>query len=133
MKKLSFISILALVFLISSCVTTAKFPVSKVVPAADIVAKKKQDKNGNYKLTVTAKNLASAERVSSEGKNYVVWVESASNEIRGIGRLINKNGETASIEALVPFNFKVVFITAEDKDEVSIPSGTEIARVEFIK
>ena len=123
----------ALVIFVSSCTSTAKFPVSSVAPAADIVAKKKQDKNGNYKLEVTAKNLAAAERISPSSSNYVVWIVTPTDGVRSIGRMINKNAKTISIEALTPFNFNEVFITAEGQDGVSIPSDTEIARVKFKK
>jgi len=133
MKNLKFVSILALILFISSCASTVKFPVSSVVPAADIVAKKQHDKNGNFKLTLTAKNLADAERLYPSNSNFVVWIESESDQIRSIGRLLNKNGKTKSITALVPFNFKKVYITAEEKGEVSMPSGPEIARAEFKK
>lgn len=123
----------ALVIFVSSCTSTVKFPVSSVAPAADIVAKKKQDKNGNYKLEVTAKNLAAAERISPSSSNYVVWIVTPTDGVRSIGRLINKNAKTISIEALTPFNFNEVFITAEAQDGVSIPSDTEITRVKFKK
>ena len=133
MKNLKFIPILALIFLVASCASSVKFPVSSQVPGADIVAKKKQEKNGNYKLTVTAKYLAAVDRMTSKSSNYVVWVKSQSDETRCIGRLINKNGKTVTIESSVPFNFMTVFITIENKEEVSAPSGLEIARVEFKK
>lgn len=133
MQKLKYIPLLALVFFIASCASTVRFPVSTVVPAADIVAKKKEDKNGNYNLTVTAKNLASAERLNPSSNYYVVWIQTESEGIRSVGRLLNKNAKTASIEAITPFNFQEVFITAEKQDGLSIPLGPEISRARFKK
>jgi PBP1b-binding outer membrane lipoprotein LpoB len=133
MMKLINIAIIALVLFLASCATAVKFPVSELVPAADIVAKKKQDKNGNYKISIVAKNLAAAERLTPPRSNYIVWIVTESSGVIGVGRLINKNAKTASIEALTPYNFKEVVITAEDHDGVTIPSGTEITRVRFKK
>jgi hypothetical protein len=74
MKSLINLLFVVVLVLLTSCATTAKFPVSSVTPAAEITAKKKQDKNKNYVIEVTAKNLASANRVDPTKKNYNVWI-----------------------------------------------------------
>jgi len=63
---------MSVILFLTSCSTTAKFPVSSVTPAAEITAKKTQDKNKNYVIEVVAKNLASADRVDPSKKNYSV-------------------------------------------------------------
>jgi hypothetical protein len=63
---------MSVILFLTSCSTTAKFPVSGVTPAAEITAKKTQDKNKNYVIEVVAKNLASADRVDPSKKNYSV-------------------------------------------------------------
>jgi len=131
MKKLKLITWIALAVFISSCATTAQFPVSSVTPAADIVAKMKQDKNGNYKVLITAKNLASAERLDPPKKYYVVWSNTEKEGVRSLGKLIINNAETTSLETVTPFKFTEIFITAEELEDVTYPSGVEISRVRF--
>jgi|ERR1035437_4482840 hypothetical protein len=131
MKNLKIITILSLILILSSCGVTAKFPVSNVAPAADITIKKQYDKNGNCKISIEAKNLAAADRLTPPKNDYVVWIVSETDGIRNIGKLKIKNAETAGIETLTPFKFSEVFITAEDQGEVSNPAGIEITRYKF--
>ncbi|MDO9276771.1 MAG: hypothetical protein Q7T92_14660 [Lutibacter sp.] len=127
------INVLALVafFLLTSCATTTKFPVSSIVPAAEITVKKKQDNNKNYVIEVVAKNLASANRVDSTKKNYNVWLVTENNGTKNAGQLINKNAKTASLKTSTPFNVKEIIITAEDQGDYSYPVGIEITRTSF--
>ena len=131
MKTLKTLSILALVLIISSCANTAKFPVSNVTPAADIVATMNRDNNGNYKISVTAKNLAAVERLNPPKTAYVVWIVTEKDGVRNIGKMLNKNAQTTNLETLTPFKFSEVFITAEDQVDASYPNGLEISRTKF--
>jgi hypothetical protein len=133
MENISNTSLLALSFLITSCATTVKFPTSIVTPAADILAKKVVDRNGNFKISITAKNLASTDRLNPPQSVYIAWITTETEGIRSIGRLTNKNAKTASIETLTPFAFTEIFITAEGQTDVSYPSGVEISRAVFKK
>jgi hypothetical protein len=110
-----------------------KFPISDITPAADIIVKKKQDKNGNLIILVSAKNLAAVERLSPSKNAYVVWVITDNSEVRNIGQLKNLNVQTTSLQSIVPFMFWEIFITAEDYADALLPSGTEISRVRFSK
>ncbi len=121
----------AVVLFLTSCLSTAKFPVSSVTPAAEIIAKMKQDKNKNNVIEVTALNMASADRLTPPKNNYVVWIETENDGIKNIGRLTNKNAKKASLKTSTPFNVKEIFITAEEQDDISYPSGTEISRTHF--
>ncbi|MDY0201473.1 MAG: hypothetical protein WC951_10675 [Bacteroidales bacterium] len=125
--------LLALFFFFASCGTTIKFPTSSITPAADISVTKKADKNGNFKIIITAKNLASADRLEPPQKVYIAWIVTSTEGTRSIGRLTNKNAKTATIETLTPFAFTEIFITAEGQVDVSYPSGVEISRAEFKK
>lgn len=133
MDKIRNTSLLALIFFFTSCATTVKFPTSSVTPAADITAKKKADKNGNFKISITAKNLASADRLEPPQSVYIAWIVTNTEGTRSIGRLTNKNAKTATIETLTPFAFTEIFITAEGQADISYPSGVEIARARFKK
>ncbi len=119
------------VFLISSCATTTKFPVSNVTPAAIIKASKDKDKNGNYKISVVAQNLSSAERLNPAKKVYVVWITTAQNGTKNIGQLKNKNAQKAELKTVSPFEPKEIFITAEEEGNITYASGPEISRVSF--
>lgn len=129
MKSLILIFLIPLI--ISSCGTTVKFPVSTITPSAVISATKKTDKSNNTILSITAKNLASADRLSPAKKTYVVWITTAKNGIKNIGQLNQKNGKTAKLETLTSFNPIQIFITAEDEGNISYPMGTEISRATF--
>ncbi|KUO68892.1 MAG: hypothetical protein APF83_02080 [Lutibacter sp. BRH_c52] len=131
MKSLINLLFVTILVLLTSCATTAKFPVSSVTPAAEITAKKKQDKNNNYVIEVTAKNLASADRIDPSKKNYNVWIVTENNGTKNAGMLVNKNAKTASLKTSTPFDVKEIFITAEDQGDYSYPVGIEIARTSF--
>ncbi len=122
-----------IVLLLTSCGSVAKFPTSNVTPASEITARKKQDKNGNFVIEVTAKNLASADRLNPPKNNYSVWVLTGDNETSNIGQLKNKNAKTATLKTSTPFNVTEIFITAEDQGNNSYPQGVEISRTIFNK
>ncbi len=117
-----------LVFLLTSCNSTTKFPVSSVTPAAVITAKVKKDKSNNSAISITAKNLASAERLSPPKSIYVVWITTSDNGVKNIGQLKGKNEKSATLETLTSFDPIEIIITAEDNGSVSYPAGIEISR-----
>jgi len=72
MKIIKLVS-MALFFLFASAFSTPKeFPVSNTVLATDITATKKKDKNNNYVIEGTAKNLLYAKRLDPSKNNYSV-------------------------------------------------------------
>ncbi len=121
---------LGIIFLIS-CRTTTKFPVSTLVPAADIAAVTKLDENNNKVITIKAKNLASPNRIDPNANAYVIWIETKYNEVRNLGQLQNKNADKAELSAVTPYDVDEIFITAETQGNVLQPAGAEIARVEI--
>lgn len=132
MKLLALSIAAAGIFLISSCGNTTRFPVSSFAPAADIKAKTKIDKNNNHVITVTAKNLASPDRVDAASNAYVIWIRTDDNKVMNLGQLRNENAQTASLTTVTPYDPKEIFITLEEQGSVSTPSGTEISRAEVI-
>lgn len=133
MKIIKSFAIIGVVALMISCVSTARFPVSDTVPAAEITAKKKQDKNNNYVIELTAKNLAEASRLNPQMNNYSVWIVEDNGTTKNVGQLINKNAQKAVLKAVTPFNVKEIFITAEEQGNLSYPAGIEISRTTFSK
>jgi len=124
---------IGVVALLASCSSIAKFPVSTTVPAAEITATKKMDRNKNYVIQLTAKNLAEASRLDVPMKNYSVWIVVDNGTTKNIGQLINKNAQTAVLKTTTPFNVDEIFITAEEKGDLSYPQGVEISRTTFEK
>jgi len=118
-----------LVFLMTSCATIAKFPVSNVNPAADITAKIKKDKQNNYEITIIANYLASPERLSPPKKTYVVWIVTKEDGVNNRGQLKNENARKNTLKTLTSFEPLEIFITAEDEGTVTYPTGVEISRV----
>ncbi len=133
MKNFKNVSLGVIVLLLTSCGSVAKFPTSDVAPASVITAKKTQDKNKNYLIEVTAKSLASADRLNPPKNNYSVWIVTRDNETKNIGQLNIKNAQTATLKTSTPFDVKEIFITAEDQGNNSYPQGIEISRTTFTK
>jgi hypothetical protein len=116
---------------LSSCASTAKFPISNLVPAADITAKKKTDNHKNITLEITAENLASPNRLNPPGNNYSIWIVTKDNSIKNVGQLITKNARKSTFKAITPFDFSEVFITVENHGDLPAPTGKEISRTKL--
>lgn len=129
MKKI-FLGTMAMLILVS-CSTTSKFPVSSITPAADIIAKKKKDKNNNYSILVIANNLASVDRLDPPKSTYVVWIEDKNKVPINIGQLKNKNVKKLVLKTVTSFDAVEIFITAEDQGDIRHPTGIEISRTTF--
>jgi len=125
--------LLLLGFLIvtTSCTSTKTFPVSKLVPAAEITVNKKIVNDNNNEVKVKAKYLASPERVSKNATAYVVWLVSEENGIKNLGALYHKNGESSELKTITSFVGSEIFITAEKEAGISQPNGVEISRVKL--
>ncbi|NJK95650.1 MAG: hypothetical protein HC831_24195 [Chloroflexia bacterium] len=121
-----------LLFFITSCATYTEFPVSHVAPAATIKVKEKKDKNENTLVSVTANNLASAERLDPSKEVYVVWMSTQNNGIKNLGQLMHKNAKKSTLEAITAFEPVEIFITAEDQGNITRPSDFEISRVALV-
>ncbi len=133
MRTIKHLAIIGVVALMSACASTANFPVSSTVPAADITATKKKDKNKNFVIEVTAINLAEASRLNPPKNNYSVWIVVENGITKNVGQLINKNAKKATLKTTTPFNVKEIFITAEEQGNLNYPVGTEISRTTFNK
>lgn len=133
MRQIKIFAIIGVVALMTSCASTAKFPVSSTVPAADITAKKKQDKHKNYVIVLTARNLAAANRLNPPKSNYSIWIVVENGMTKNVGQLTIKNAKKATLKTTTPFNVKEIFITAEDQGNLTYPSGIEISRTSFKK
>ena len=129
MKTLRNTSLLIIALFLLSCATSKKFPVSSIAPAADISASKKKYNHNNYVVAITAKNLASVDRVAPSKSTYVVWILTDNEGIKNLGQLSIRNARTSKLKSLTPFDFSEIFITAEEQGNVTYPQGLEITRV----
>ena len=131
MKNIKGILFVAIVAILTSCASATIFPISEVVPAAEIKAKKMKQGRWNYQITLTAINLASPERLTPAKKVYVIWAVSESGTTRNVGFFININAEKSIYKASFPYEPMEIFITAEDEGDLCIPNGVEITRVKL--
>lgn len=128
MKLKNYVWIFMSIMLLASCGNTVNFPVSSIVPAAEIKATTKVDKNKNNQIEVVANNMASPDRLNPSRKAYVIWGVTDDNVLRNLGQLVNKNSKKSTFKTSTPFKIIEIFITAEDRGDLTRPEGQEIAR-----
>ena len=133
MKNIRNLALVGVLAFMTSCSSAVTFPVSKAVPAAEITVLKKQDKNKNYLIELTAVNLAEANRIDPSMNNYSVWIVTENGSTKNIGQLTNKNAKKVYLSTVTPYNVKEIFITAEKQGNLSYPAGIEISRTWFDK
>lgn len=119
------------VFSISSCAKKMTFGTSTIAPAATGKVKIKKDKNKNYGIDVSLRNLAPSDKLSPPRKTYIVWAETESNGVKNIGQINTSSGLfskklKASLSAHLPFKPINIFITAEDNQSVQYPGNMVI-------
>ncbi len=131
MRTIRILAIIGVVALMTSCASTAKFPVSSTVPAADITAKTQKQGKPNYLVTITANNLATTERLNPPKKIYVMWAVSDAGITRNVGHFTQKNAVKATYKASFPYKPVEIFITAEDEEGLCEPAGIEITRTKL--
>lgn len=129
MKNLKYPLIALIMMMISACSTKLHFPVSSIAPAADITLTKKLDRNNNYAIALTAKNLAAVDRIAPYKSTYVLWIITTTGEIKNAGQLNVKNAKKATLKTITSFEFNEAFITAEENGSVFAPAGPEITRI----
>lgn len=133
MRTIKNLAVIGVIALMTSCVSTVKFPISNTVPGAEITVTKNQDKNNNYVIVLTARNLADASRLNPPKNNYSVWIVADNGTTKNIGQLDNKNAQKTILKTVTPFDVDEIFITAEDQGNLSFPMGIEISRITFSK
>lgn len=115
---------LCLTFVLFSCGTSKMtFENSSIVPAATGEVKVKKDKNENYAIDLSVKNLAPSQKLTPSKQLYLVWMEDGKNPVKKLGRLDPSSSLKASLTALSTVKPTKLFITAEDNAEVTYPAG----------
>lgn len=117
-------------FLMMACAKKVAFPVSNIVPGAEVEAKIKTDSNDNYEIDLTAKNLTSPDRLDPPKEMYVVWAET-SRGTKNLGRLEISKGMFSStrsgkLKTVSSYKPKRILITAENTSSNNEPSSQVI-------
>ena len=128
LKSIAFLFFVALT--LSACSSSMTFQDSSVVPAASGDVKVKKDKNNNYGITVSVRNLAEPQKLSPSRDVYIVWMQADRDLVKKLGQIsvnsgmFNKtlSGELKATETTKPDR---VFITAENDAQTMNPS-TEV-------
>ena len=123
---LSVIISASIIFSMSSCAKKMIFATSTIAPAATGQVTIKTNKNDNYSIDVSLKNLAPPDKLTPPREVYVVWVETESNGAKNIGQINTSKKLKASLSTHVPFKPINVFITAEDNKNVQYPGNTVV-------
>jgi hypothetical protein len=106
-----------------SCSSTSKFPVSDVLPGANIKAKVKEDDNENTNIEIIANHLANPNRLSPSKSVYVVWGVTDSGMVKNLGKIYQEDTGKVKLEVTTPFEIKEIIITAEDEGNVTSPGN----------
>ena len=118
-------------FFIMGCAKKLSFQRSRIVPAAEGRVKVKQDKNKNYAIDISVKNLAQAKDLTPSSSTYVIWMETNDNGYKNIGQLKSSSGLLskalkASFNTVTSFKPKRIFITGENDPSITRPEGVTV-------
>lgn len=114
-----------------SCSNSLNFVPSTVVPGAKGNVHVKTDKNKNYGINVSVRDLADPAELADPKANYVVWMETQNNGTQNLGRLImsrglfskSMKGSLNTVSPYIPIRF---VITAEDRADAQYPGSETI-------
>lgn len=127
MNKIIYYAVFVLLLVcFSACARKMTFARSVVVPAAEGRVKIKKDKNDNYAIDVSVRNLAEARNLRPPKQTYVVWMQTRDDGTKNIGQLNSSSGflskklkgSLSTVSSHRPTSF---FITAEDVGDVQHP------------
>jgi hypothetical protein len=98
-------------------------------PAAQGTIHTDKDRNGNTKVEVEVKHIATPQKLTPPHQYYEVWVQDRSGQPQALGELrVNGDDAAGSVKGTTPAKVFDVFITAEDQRNPTAPSGPEILR-----
>jgi hypothetical protein len=125
------LTIVLILFVLSSCSKTLRFNISPVTPAAIGTVKLGTDDNKNRTVTLSIKNLVDPGRLTPPKKIYVVWMQTKSNGVKSLGTLISTEGyfsstRTASFTSVIRDEPMRFYITAEDNAQVTGPGPVTV-------
>lgn len=130
---LNYSVLFAIVIFFSSCAKKFVFDNSAIVPAAQGTIKLKKDKNDNYGVNLSIRNLAPADKLVESRNTYVLWANTVSNGTKNLGQLKNSSGLfskalRSELKTVTPFKPASFFITAENQANINYPDGQVILK-----
>src|SRR3981081_2038320 len=84
------------------------------------------DKNGNLKLKLKVYHLAKPTSLTPAKQTFVVWTQARGKDSQNLGVLKVNDKLEGSFEGTVPNEDFDVFITAEDRPTVRVPSEPKL-------
>ncbi|QJW88221.1 hypothetical protein HNV11_01915 [Spirosoma taeanense] len=128
MKAINSIVILFFsVLTLNSCTPKMTFTTSSIIPAASGDVEVKKDKNNNYIVNVSVRNLAEPQKLNPPKSTYLVWMESDNSSAKKLGQLAPYSKSLkADLSATSITKPTQVFITAENDAEVTYPRGETV-------
>ncbi|WP_080055830.1 hypothetical protein [Spirosoma aerolatum] len=110
--------------MLNACTPKMSFVTSTIVPAANGKIDVTKDENKNYLTHLRVSNLADPQKLTPARNLYLVWMESDNSVVRKLGQLM-PSGKTLDAELTTTSVAKPneIFITAEDKADITNPEG----------
>jgi hypothetical protein len=130
MRRFTMVLVMCLFFSALACAATKyNLTNTSVAPAARGKAEVSIDKkNGNTKVKIKVKHLASPENLAPPKSEYLVWYQESGNNPESQGRLkVDKNLE-GSFENTTVYKSFELWITAESDAAINSPQGPEVLR-----
>jgi hypothetical protein len=119
----------------ASAAVTLPLGSSTEIPAAQGKAKLVGTKNGNVEIELSVKHLAPPGRITPGSNAFVVWVRGLApgDQAQNLGALkVDKNlsAKFRSVTAMPSFD---LFLTCEQSQTATIPSGVELLPVHYMR
>ncbi|HLW80858.1 MAG TPA: hypothetical protein VKS20_02335 [Candidatus Acidoferrales bacterium] len=99
------------------------------VPAASGTVQAQKDKaNGNINMNIKVNNLADPTRLTPSENVYIVWVRPSGGAAVKEGAIGVNNSLKGELNVVTTSKDFDVFVTAEQSESVTLPSGVEVLR-----
>lgn len=129
-RLISVVAVSLLVLSNVSCFGPRKIQLTAApeIPAAQSYVKVSATENGNTKIDLSVQHMATPDRVTPGTSIYVVWVRGNESNARSqnIGALKVDGDLNANLTAVTPLRSFELFVTAEQSQTVSEPSGKRL-------
>lgn len=105
---------------------------AREVPGAHGTVSVKPEKNGNTHVDITTKSLAQPSALTPPADTYVVWFQPPDQAPRNMGALKVGNDLNGKLETVAPFRRFKVFITPEERQNVTTPHGPHLLSADVV-
>jgi hypothetical protein len=132
------VMVVTLGLILNACSNKMEFTTSPLAPAARGDVNIKKDRNDNYSIDVSIRNLAEIERIQGENTTYVVWIVTEGDEPKNIGQIQSatrgiSNKLKASFQSVSTKRPLKVFVTAEKDGAIAMPGPIVVLSTDSIE